>query len=366
MLILIFILPNDLNNDLEIKRLGGWSNTSYKIKAGNYSYFLRIARSGSELFINRSWEKENLRIVSKLGLCEESILFDVRHGILLTRYIENEGVLSVELLKNKKFVFQAAKILEKVHTSRQSFQNRASPKDKIEAIVSNLITENFNLPESFNKTLNKIKQLLNLIYVPNQRLFSCHNDVTPYNFLCTRKGLRLIDWEHSGLNNPFWDLANLSIEGQFTVKQDSYLLRSYNNIFYSMRDKWRQLTLFKPLYLFWISVWLLYQIRIGNDATTQSTFRETFNIKYSLCLSILTSANFIVAENEEVTVKQLNWWSENTPKFKDQLYYEHKLYLDCLRNIGFFGCRVSKAAIRHLPDDNKYTNLAINKKFLLK
>ena len=37
----------------------------------------------------------------------------------------------------------------------------------------------------------------------------------------------LIDWEYAGMNNPMWDLADLSIESDMTEKQDEKLLTSY-------------------------------------------------------------------------------------------------------------------------------------------
>jgi thiamine kinase-like enzyme len=37
----------------------------------------------------------------------------------------------------------------------------------------------------------------------------------------------LIDWEYSGMNDPLWDLGDLSVEGGFDAAQDEEMIRAY-------------------------------------------------------------------------------------------------------------------------------------------
>jgi thiamine kinase-like enzyme len=37
----------------------------------------------------------------------------------------------------------------------------------------------------------------------------------------------IVDWEYSGMNDPLWDLGDLSVEAQFDEAQDNELLRAY-------------------------------------------------------------------------------------------------------------------------------------------
>jgi len=37
----------------------------------------------------------------------------------------------------------------------------------------------------------------------------------------------IVDWEYSGMNDPLWDLGDLSVEGQFDANQEEEMIRTY-------------------------------------------------------------------------------------------------------------------------------------------
>jgi thiamine kinase-like enzyme len=55
----------------------------------------------------------------------------------------------------------------------------------------------------------------------------CHNDPWPGNLLDAEGRIYLIDWEYSGMNDPMWDLANLSVEAGFGPAQDRNVMEAY-------------------------------------------------------------------------------------------------------------------------------------------
>lgn len=48
------------------------------------------------------------------------------------------------------------------------------------------------------------------------------------NFLDDGDKMWIVDWEYSGMNDPLWDLGDLSVEAGFTDAQDMEMLRSYS------------------------------------------------------------------------------------------------------------------------------------------
>ncbi len=54
-----------------------------------------------------------------------------------------------------------------------------------------------------------------------------HNDLLPANFMDDGKRLWLIDWDYAGLNTPFFDLANLASNNQFSAAEEDGLLEAY-------------------------------------------------------------------------------------------------------------------------------------------
>jgi thiamine kinase-like enzyme len=55
----------------------------------------------------------------------------------------------------------------------------------------------------------------------------CHNDPWPGNLIDADGRVYLIDWEYSGMNDPVWDLADLSVEAGFDAEQDRAMVEAY-------------------------------------------------------------------------------------------------------------------------------------------
>ena len=58
-------------------------------------------------------------------------------------------------------------------------------------------------------------------------LAACHCDPLCENFLDTGERMWLIDWEYSGMNDPLWDLGDVSVEGGFDAQQEEEMIRAY-------------------------------------------------------------------------------------------------------------------------------------------
>jgi thiamine kinase-like enzyme len=81
----------------------------------------------------------------------------------------------------------------------------------------------------------------------------------------SRGSLHLIDWEFSGMNDPLWDLGDLSVEAGFGAEQDRTMVEAYCGgcappALYS------RLELYKAMSdLLW-SLWGLIQYSNGNPS----------------------------------------------------------------------------------------------------
>ena len=59
------------------------------------------------------------------------------------------------------------------------------------------------------------------------QLAPCHCDPLCENFLDNGERMWVVDWEYSGMNDPLWDLGDLSVEAGFTHLQDMEMMRAY-------------------------------------------------------------------------------------------------------------------------------------------
>lgn len=78
--------------------------------------------------------------------------------------------------------------------------------------------------EEVKKVVFSLKEKMEKLDI---QLVSCHNDTVPENFVKSGNKLYLIDWEYSGLNDPMWDLAAISIESKLSKENEEKLLSYY-------------------------------------------------------------------------------------------------------------------------------------------
>jgi thiamine kinase-like enzyme len=58
-------------------------------------------------------------------------------------------------------------------------------------------------------------------------LAPCHCDPLCENFLDDGTRMWIVDWEYSGMNDPMWDLGDLSVEGEFDERQEEEMIAAY-------------------------------------------------------------------------------------------------------------------------------------------
>ena len=95
----------------------------------------------------------------------------------------------------------------------------------------------------------------------------CHIDTVPENFVKNNQGkFFLIDWEYSGMNDPVWDLADHSIECNFSKEQEERLIKAY----YGSEDNFPSFLELKMLAYkicsdFVWTVWTIFKESRGDD-----------------------------------------------------------------------------------------------------
>ncbi len=58
----------------------------------------------------------------------------------------------------------------------------------------------------------------------------CHNDLLNANFIDDGEAIRIVDWEYAGMGDPFFDLANFSVNHELDVDGRAALLAAYAGV----------------------------------------------------------------------------------------------------------------------------------------
>ncbi len=187
-----------------VKRLmGGMSNYTYIIEISGKLYTFRIPGKKGEKFVNRTVEKHNIELVKDLGLNNKTVYFEVESGYKIAEYIEGTPLHELNPLKELE---AASIVLHKIHESGLKSDYDYDPLGRLKLYESYLDEYDFNHSKRYLELKEKFLSYKEL-YMDNSRLVLSHGDSQVSNFVVTDDGLRLMDWEFTGNNDPYYDIA---------------------------------------------------------------------------------------------------------------------------------------------------------------
>jgi thiamine kinase-like enzyme len=211
----------------EIERIGGLTNRNYKVTVGPDSYVLRLAGAGTAQYINRQAEAHNAQVAAAAGVNAEVLFFGIEDGTMLARYVDGAQTMSAGAFRDFARVERAARTFRQMHRFPQAFAGRFDVFAQIDEYLALLRRNDARIPDGYDalqKEADVARQVLTGRAAP---LAPCHNDPLAENFIDTPARMYLVDWEYAGMNDPMWDLGDLSVEAGFDPEQDEALQRAY-------------------------------------------------------------------------------------------------------------------------------------------
>ncbi|MFQ5772967.1 MAG: choline/ethanolamine kinase family protein [Kiloniellaceae bacterium] len=210
------------------QRLGGLTNLVYKVEVGGARYVLRIPGEGTETYIDREVEAHNARIAAEAGVSAELLFFDRADGLMLTRYLDGCATMSPELFKSRPGApARAAAVLKRMHTCGKPFKFRFELFDMIDDYLGVLAKTEAPLPDGYRDVVKEAEAVRGLLAANPIPLAPCHCDPLAENFLDDGERMWVVDWEYSGMNDPIWDLGDVSVEAAFGEDEDQEMMEAY-------------------------------------------------------------------------------------------------------------------------------------------
>ena len=251
---------------VEIEPLGSLTNISYKLTTSVGTYVLRLPGEDTFDYIDRRAEDHNGRIAASVGVNAEVLYFDAEDGTMLSRFIEGVPMDGESFERDPMAPARAALVLRRVHHLGPVFKSRFDVFSMIRGYLDILYKLQVPPPEDYYEVRREAEAVRRVLQASPVGLVPCHNDPWPSNFVVASGGsLHLIDWEFSGMNDPIWDLGDLSVEAGFGAEQDRTMVEAYCGgcappVLYA------RLELYKAMSdLLW-SLWGLIQYANGNPS----------------------------------------------------------------------------------------------------
>lgn len=267
------------------QRMGGLTNRVYR--AGDT--VLRLPGKGTEEYINRADEAVSARAAADAGVSPEVLYADPATGIMLTRFIDGAATMSPAAFRSRKgSPARAGQVLARLHRSGAVFPARFELFAMIDGYLALLAGKDVALPPGYHQVLDEAQSVRAALAARPLPLAPCHCDPLCENFLDTGSRMWVVDWEYCGMNDPMWDLGDLSVEGAFDAAQEDQMLQAYFNGPPTPADHGRMVIYKAMCDLLW-TLWGLIQLANANPA---DDFRSYADTRFARCRALMATAGF--------------------------------------------------------------------------
>ena len=280
-----------VREDIAIERIGGLTNRNYKVALGAERYVLRLAGAGTSEYIDRAAEAHNARIAAAAGVNAPVLHFEVASGTLLARYIDGSLTMSEAAFKDLARVGRAAHAFRRIHRCSEPFTGRFDVFAQIDEYLALLRRNDARIPEGYEALQREAAVARQVLAERPAVVAPCHNDPLAENFLDAPDRMWLVDWEYAGMNDPMWDLGDLSVEAGFSAEQDEALLRAYFEGPPPAAQRGRMVLAKGLCDLVW-TLWGLLQVM--NDNPAEDFWAYSLN-RFERCKRLLASEEFASA-----------------------------------------------------------------------
>lgn len=216
-----------LANQARVTRLGGMTNRVYRVEQGGEAWVLRLPGDGTEAYIDRKVEAHNARAAQRAGVSPELLHADPASGIMLMRHVEGETMSPERFRSVPGAPTRAAEAFKQLHRSGETFDFRFELFAMIDDYLKVLDQLGATLPEGYHDVVAEAESVREALAAQPTPLAPCHCDPLCENFIDTGSRMWVVDWEYSGMNDPLWDLGDLSVEAGFNAAQDREMLEAY-------------------------------------------------------------------------------------------------------------------------------------------
>jgi len=268
-----------------VERLGGMTNLVFRVGDA----CVRLPGAGTEEYINRTHEAEAARAAADAGVSPEVIHADPLSGIMATRFIEGAETMTPEGFRaDIGSVRRAGEAFRQLHTSGAQFPFTFELFAMIDDYLRILSTKDVALPEGYHDVVREAQTVRAALARNPAKLVACHCDPLCENFLDTGERIFIVDWEYSGMNDPMWDLGDLSVEADFDAEQDRVLMEAYSGGRPDPSGHARMVIYKAMCDLLW-TLWGLIQLANDNPA---EDFRAYADGRFARCRSLMASEEF--------------------------------------------------------------------------
>jgi len=203
---------------------GGITNHNLKVEVDGETFVLRVAGKDTNLLgIDRTVELEATKAAAALGIGPEVVAFVEPEGWLVTRFVEG-SIPPLERMRQPDLLVRVAAALRAFHEG-PPIAGAFDSFRVVESYRATALERGGDVPADYEWAHGLAGRIERARGGAAPR--PCHNDLLNANFLDDGERLRIVDWEYAGMGDPFFDLANFSINHELDEAARRDLLEAY-------------------------------------------------------------------------------------------------------------------------------------------
>lgn len=202
----------------------GMTNRSFFFTCREKKYIMRIPGEGTDRLINRRDEAQVYQVIRGRGICDDIAYINPENGYKITEFMEGSRVCDAD---NPDDLIACMKKLREFHSLDLKVDHSFDIFGQIDFYES-LWDGAPSIYRDYEKTKEHVLELKKYIDEHVERKCLTHIDAVPDNFLFTEDGgIRLIDWEYAGMQDPHVDIAMFCIYSLYNKRQVDRLISIY-------------------------------------------------------------------------------------------------------------------------------------------
>ena len=272
---------DEIKNITVLKK--GMTNRSFLFECQNQKYIMRIPGEGTDHLINRKEEADVYQALENRQICDDVLYMNPDNGYKITAYLEDATNCDAE---NWDEVEACMTKLREFHELNLTVDHRFDIFGQINFYES-LWNGEKSYFKDYETTKAAIFELKKWIDTLEKNETLVHIDAVPDNFLFTKDGIRIIDWEYAGMQDPHVDIAMFCIYSLYSREQVDHLIDLYFKGDVSPIIRTKIYAYIASAGLLW-SNWCEYKRSLGIDFGEYSLCQYRYAKEYSkLVLSTL-------------------------------------------------------------------------------
>lgn len=237
---------------------GGITNQNFVAELNGRRFVVRLPGERTELLaIDRAGEAEMAARAAQLGIGPSVAGTLPEVGTLVTEFVPGVHLEPAPFVER---LHEVVPLLQTLHTSGPLAA--AFPIHRVvEWHARDAAANGVRPPEAFHR-LHAVSQRIEAAFAQSPTPpVPCHNDLLPGNVLFGDGVVWLLDYEYAGMNDRWFDLANLSVNCGLDTDADHRLLEQYFGTV--TRAHWARLQLMKVMSEFREGMWAVVQQAIS-------------------------------------------------------------------------------------------------------